>query len=129
MNKTLSIFLLSMITGCGGSNSSTSSSCGSKDLMSLWTKTDQSFQFNLQGRALYITSDYTLSISGASCTMDLQIRGSQCSGLYETSNSTWNGDGGSDPGCSSLNVTETYTKSDAGLRLCNLAGTVCSDYN
>lgn len=67
--------------------------------------------------------------SGAKCNSTITIAGSEDSGTYTVTSSTYvAGTGsGTDPGCSSLNTAGTFTKAGVVLNICT-NGTTCSVY-
>jgi len=118
-----------IITGCqdeGGDASDPSKSCGDKDFFSLWTRTDQSATFNLNGLDFINDHVYFTQIGSATCVSVIHVTGSQCSGTINVKDSLWDGSGGSDPGCASLDGDYDYTKSSAGLRACK--NNQCGNY-
>lgn len=113
----ISLLILSGCSGNGGGSSTTQGqSCGSKPVQSTWTGESTGLVLDLTGLTLNTPTTMIVSLtSGESCSVDAVMNGTQCSGTYQLSNSTWNGDGGGDPGCSSLDMTGTYEKSPGGL--------------
>jgi hypothetical protein len=116
---------LAVLLGCsnGGGGSGSGVSCGTKSLYSVWTLPNQSFSFSLANLTLNQNSTLQVTFSGSTkaCTGTARMDGSDCGGTYSITGMTWNGQGGSDPGCSSLNETGTWSKSDAGLKFTNSA--------
>ncbi|MBV1882261.1 MAG: hypothetical protein KUG82_11545 [Pseudomonadales bacterium] len=105
----LSICLVIMLSGCGGSDSSSD-----KDLFSLWTATDSSLVLDLTNGDFSTPTDFFFDMgNGALCGCTLTAFGSQASGTYTFNSCTYEIGSSSrgDPGCNALNHTGTYTKS------------------
>jgi hypothetical protein len=127
--KRLLILALLIASACGskGGSSSGAASCGSKDLFSQWLRDDGAFQLDLSGGSFGV--QYTTSVTfggGMACTGQVIASGSQCSASAVISGSTWNGIGAGDPGCASLNGTDTISKDSSGLTVCDHVG--CEHY-
>ena len=121
----LMALIASLGVGCakGGSTADPVASCGSKDLKSAWTAPNLSFSFSLVNLNLNTNQTLliTFSATGRKCSGTANMTGDLCAGSYTITGMTWTGTGGADPGCSSLNETGTYSKTDAGLKFTNTA--------
>lgn len=140
-------FLLLALTACGnpggtlnltvdsnGSTSEASSGTGggstpaSKDLFSVWTSSDSSYELDLTAASFNNSSTASVKIiTGQSCSCNVLIQGSESSGNMTisscTGNFSYNGET-----CSSFAGSGTYTKSATDLHLC-LSSNSCTDLN
>jgi hypothetical protein len=129
MKKLLTLVLLFSF-GCAPSGGGSSGS-SSKSLFALWTATDNTFSFDITGKT-YGSFPMLLTLaSGEQCTMTATISGTESSGAYGLSGSTYvpSTGGGVDPGCASMNQSGNYTKSGSDLQFCSTSPTVsCKSY-
>jgi hypothetical protein len=118
----------------GGSGSSTGGataaldSCGTKSLFSVWTDNEGTsvIDYSLSTWGNH-TSD-VVAKSGATCSLTASYGGNECKGTIKYT-STWNFDGPGDPGCKSLESTQTFTKGpDNILKTCFVSSGSCTEY-
>ena len=108
--------LLSCSTDDGGSYS--------KDLFSIWERTDNNtvidlttIQFSVSTPFFFIFED------GAQCNCDVLFIGSQPAGSYAINSCRYKYNSGSeDPGCNAINTTGSYTKSSDTLNFTPSSG-------
>ena len=130
MKKKFTLTVLCMVfSGCGGSPDAPTIDL-SKDLFSSWTEDGSTTALDLTEFS-FGTSPAKITHKGdnAICDCTSVIGGTQSNGSFVVENCVYRvGTGnGSDPGCSSINASYTYTKTDVVLTLCS-AGT-CHTYH
>ena len=128
--KSLVIFLAVVgLSGCGSDSGGTAVAC-TKGITSSWSAVGVNFEMDLRAATIGFTRDYEIAFSnGASCAIEGKLTGQECAGSIVVSDSVWNNDGPSDPGCNSLARTSTFTISGASMVACDLINTTeCTSY-
>jgi len=115
------VCLGALTTGCGSDGGSSDAGCGSKNLFSNWTLGAVTLSFaGMDFDSIY---SYQVQFSGGEiCEMDVQFSGTQCSGSTSVTNAAYVSGGAGDPGCAAFDGPSTFTKSAAGLELCDVSG-------
>lgn len=91
-----------------------------KDLFSAWSRTDNSYyRLDLSGGQINTTSTMKYDYGSAVCGCHVTPTGSYTSGTYTLSDCVYVNSASPDPGCSLLNGSGTYTKTDTSLQICN----------
>jgi hypothetical protein len=117
--------------GCAQGGGSSSSGTTPKSIFSLWTATDLSLTFDITGQTFGTFGVAFVLSSGEQCNTTVNVSGSETSGTYSISGSTYvpSTGGGSDPGCAGFNQSGNYSKSGSDLTFCSTSPTVaCKTY-
>ncbi len=97
-----------------------------KSIFSVWTRSNNTLSVNLSGGSLNVPFSLKVTFaSGEECNTSITFSGSEESGSYSITGSTYvSGTGsGTDPGCSSLNEVGTYVRENVSLKFCANGGT------
>lgn len=121
--KTITLVLLLFvgILGCGKKGSDPAPS---KDLFSVWTLEGDTATLDMTGGSFGLAMPMSFLFAGGEiCDVDFSLVGTQASGNYVLSNSTYRvgSGGGADPGCAALDQNGTYSNSAARLAVCETA--------
>lgn len=126
----MSLAAVGLLTcACGGSGGgSGDSSQSTKSIFSKWSSGAKTMDLS-GGQFNSIMLMYFAMSAGAICKADMMMIGDNSSGTWVISGSTLYS-GSSDPGCSELNGSGTYTDSQSALTICrNTPIQNCSDWD
>lgn len=121
------LFMLAACGGSGGGSDSNSAQSTGKSLFSKWTTDSGEFvdftdsTFNVPQKMYWVTK------SGSMCSSKMLFTGNNSSGQWTVSDAVVYA--GSDPGCSQLNATGTYTNDGVTLTVCRTSSTSCGTYH
>ncbi len=108
--------------GCGKDDPPLPATAG-KSLFSSWTKQGGGLVIDLTGGAFGSSSMSFGFTGGQICTCSLLLSGSEASGTAVLSGCVLTS-GASDPGCSSLNGSNNFSKTTTTLMVCDSVGCV-----
>lgn len=125
-----SLIILSTLISCGGGGGGGGTAPASKNLFSLWKNTTTNAPMDLTGGSFGAPIGmYFFFSGGAQCRCTMNAIGDQSSGSWALSSCYYVvGSGASDPGCTSLNDTGTYTLSNNTLSICSGTTHICNTY-
>lgn len=124
MKRILLIIVSIGLAACGSSgdgSGAVAETCG-KDITSSWeTRSFEAIQSSLDLSSHFIGTTRGTSIvfaGGETCTVDVKLTGSDCSGEALVTNALYAGGGSGDPGCDDLEETYSYSVGVLFLSLC-----------
>ena len=120
--QTRVLILAILIATCSCAKKGGDEPAAAKSIFSLWrpltsnaTLTSLDMSLSHFGSSTFL---WTFN-SGAKCLSNLSLTGTEASGSYTLSSTTYTGGWSGDPGCSSLDQGGTYSKSGSLLSICS----------
>ncbi len=127
------IVLLAFVSACGGGGGGNASSSSSKSIFALWTKSNNTFSFDITGQSFgsAFPVDFLLT-TGEICACTGFVIGNESAGTISVTNCSYVSGGAGNPNCANLwqnsGQAYNYTKASVSLSLCDHTSTCYSYY-